>query len=87
MSRVALLRIWPDATACWIIGIVAQQVRMFCAAHEIGGIVVTDAGAGALKVSATPVVSAGNPAGGEELELMVMTFDRSGRARACCLAR
>jgi hypothetical protein len=36
----------------------------------------------ALKVSATPVVTSENPGGEEELELMVMTFDRGGLARA-----
>jgi hypothetical protein len=32
-------------------------------------------------------VTAENPGGDEELELMVMTFDRAGLARAASLAR
>jgi len=40
----------------------------------------------ALKVSTTPVVTSENPGGNEELELMVMTFDRGGLARATRLA-
>lgn len=41
----------------------------------------------ALKVGTTPIVTAENPGGDEELELMVMTFDRDGLARAAGLAR
>lgn len=41
----------------------------------------------ALKVERMPIVTAENPGGGAELELMVMTFDRSGLARAAGLAR
>jgi hypothetical protein len=36
----------------------------------------------ALKVGTTPVVTSENPGGEEELELMVMTFDRAGLERA-----
>ncbi len=36
----------------------------------------------ALKVNTAPVVTSENPGGEEELELMVMTFDRNGLARA-----
>jgi hypothetical protein len=36
----------------------------------------------ALKVSTLPIVTAESPGGEEELELMVMTFDRGGLARA-----
>jgi hypothetical protein len=36
----------------------------------------------ALKISTTPIVISENPGGDEELELMVMTFDRGGLARA-----
>lgn len=38
--------------------------------------------ADALKVGTTPIVTSENPGGEEELELMVMTFDRDGLARA-----
>ncbi len=41
----------------------------------------------ALNVRITPIVTAENPGGEEELELMVMTFDRGGLARAAGLAR
>jgi hypothetical protein len=41
----------------------------------------------ALKVRATPIVTAENPGGEQELELMVMTFDRSRLARAARQAR
>ena len=41
----------------------------------------------ALKVRATPIVIAENPGGEQELELMVMTFDRSRLARAARQAR
>lgn len=38
--------------------------------------------ADALKVRTTPIVTAENPGGDKELELMVLTFDRGGLARA-----
>lgn len=41
----------------------------------------------ALNVRTTPIATAENAGGEEELELMVMTFDRSGLARAAGLAR
>jgi hypothetical protein len=43
--------------------------------------------ADALKVRTTPIVTAENVVGDEELELMVMTFDRGGLARATRQAR
>jgi len=41
----------------------------------------------ALRIRATPIVTAENPGGEQELELMVMTFDRGGLARAARQAR
>lgn len=40
-----------------------------------------------LNIRMTPIVTAENPGGEEELELMVMTFERNGLARAAGLAR
>ena len=41
----------------------------------------------ALRVRTAPISTAENPDGAEALELMVMTFDRNGLARAAALAR
>lgn len=41
----------------------------------------------ALRIRVLPVVTTGNTGGEQELELMMMTFDRGGLARAALLAR